>query len=223
MDFGPSPPTNQITNVYFNNFVIIRVIHLVVQWPVWRDFASGWFYYHGSIFALRRGHLLSQLWDFFYSENILNFSLWIVLILILRNHILKNRVKWRKCKPSRSSSASSSLTSLRTTQLPYIELTFLSCAVRWSSQQLYVRRAQLSSFYGWYTWSSKKWTSLSEAVRSLWEMANLVPLSLATLFLPHGNETQIPHQLGLELPSSETKFPDVHGQVSNATLCRPNQ
>lgn len=52
MDFGPIPLTHQITNGYFNNFVIIRVIYIVVQLLLLRDFMLGSFYYHGSIFAL---------------------------------------------------------------------------------------------------------------------------------------------------------------------------
>lgn len=41
MDFGPIPLTHQITNGYFNNFVIIRVIYIVVQLLLLRDFTLG--------------------------------------------------------------------------------------------------------------------------------------------------------------------------------------
>lgn len=40
-DFGPIPLTHQITNRYFNNFVIIRVIYIVVQLLLLRDFTLG--------------------------------------------------------------------------------------------------------------------------------------------------------------------------------------
>lgn len=55
MDFGPVPLIKQITNGYFNNFVIIRVIHLVVQQPLLRDFVLGLFYYDGRIICFMKG------------------------------------------------------------------------------------------------------------------------------------------------------------------------